>query len=150
MNGQRHKQRARPTVASGRSRRYVLWVGVFALVAQLFLTTAHIHVDEESWVDFPLAQIAPSGPATHLHAHHHGSTPEESPADAPDGHHDDKRPDCQICQLVPVVSASLAMAPVELPPPPLEPTVGPMASADVAAITATFSRPQPRAPPPLA
>jgi len=150
VNGQRYKQCARSTVASGRSRRYVLWVGIFALVAQLFLTTTHIHVDEEGWVDFPLAQILPSAAAAHLHANRYDSPSDESPADRSAGHHGSKRPDCQICQNVPVVSASLAVAPVELPPPPRELTVGSIASSDAVAVTEPFSRHRPRAPPHLA
>jgi len=148
MTISRCRSRSRAIAAS--PRHGVLSVAIFVLVAQLFLTTAHIHVDEEGWVEFPLTQISPSGPAAHIHAHHHGSAPEESAADVPDGHHDSKRPDCQICQSVPVVSASLAMAPVELPRPPCEPAIGQMASADRVAITEPFSRPRPRAPPPLA
>ena len=146
----KNRRRLRTSTGAASPRHGVLSVAIFVLVAQLFLTTAHIHVDEEGWVEFPLTQISPSGPAAHIHAHHHGSAPEESAADVPDGHHDSKRPDCQICQSVPVVSAYQAMAPVELPRPPREPAIGQMASADCVAVAEPFSRPRPRAPPSLA
>ncbi len=133
-----------------RVQRCVLRLAVFAFVAQVFLTSAHIHIDEEGWVGLPLAQISPTGPAAHLHAHHHGPIPDESPADAPAGHRDSRRPDCQICQSVPVVSASLATASVEVPRPSPQLTIGPIASSDQIAITETFSPLQPRAPPALA
>ena len=145
MTANRRNPRTRAPAAS--QRRGVLWLAIFALVAQLFLTTTHIHIDEEGWVDFPLAQISPSGPAADLRANHYGSIPDESPADAPAGHHDTKRLDCQICQNVPVVSAFLAMAPVAVPPPSQQLTVGPIANSDAVAITDAFSRHQPRAPP---
>jgi hypothetical protein len=130
-------------------QRCVLQLAVFAFVAQVFLTGAHIHIDEEGWVGLSQAQISRTGPAAHLHAHHHGPIPDESPADAAAGHHDSKRPDCQICQSVPVVSASLATASVEVPRPPPQLTIGPIASFDRIAISETFSPLQPRAPPAL-
>ncbi len=141
--------RVRSASPTHRVQRCVLQLAAFALVAQLFLATTHIHIDEEGWVDFPLAQISPTGPAAHLHAHHHGSIPDESPADAPAGHHGSKHLDCQICQSVPVVSASLATASVEVPRPSPQLTIGPIASSDRIAITETFSPLQPRAPPAL-
>jgi hypothetical protein len=132
-----------------RLQRCVLQLAVFAFVAQVFLTSAHIHIDEEGWVDLPLGQISTTGPAAHLHAHHHAPIPAGGPAHAPAGHHDSKRPDCQICQSVPVVSASLATAPVEVPRPSPQLTIGPIASSDQIAITEPFSPLQPRAPPAL-
>ena len=141
--------RVRSASPPHRVQRCVLQLAVFAFVAQVFLTSAHIPIDEEGWVDLPLAQISPSGPVAHLHAHHHGFAPDEGPADAPAGHRDPKRPDCQICQSVPVVSASLATASVEVPRPPPRLTIGPIARSDQIAITETFSPLLPRAPPAL-
>jgi len=145
-----NRRRLRTGAGAASPRHGVLSLAIFVLVAQLFLTTAHIHVDEEGWVDFSLTQISPIGSAALRHADHQGSPADESPANAPAGHHHSEHSDCQICQSVPVVSAYQATAPVELPLPPREPAIGQIASGDRVAITEPFSRPQPRAPPSLA
>ena len=144
------RRSASKCTAAASRRRGVLWLAVCAFVAQLFLTTTHIHIDEEGWVDLPLAQFSHAGPAARLHAHHHGGALDDSPANAPAGHHHYNHSNCQICQSVPVVSASLATAPIEVLPPLQELAAGLIANSDQIAITEAFSRHQPRAPPALA
>jgi hypothetical protein len=88
-------------------RHDVGWTAIVALVLQILLTTAHFHLGCQGW----------SGPSVPLYlapfpAGHPGAA---APPATPAPHHQPvSHPDCPICQTVPIVSASLAPATIEL------------------------------------
>lgn len=143
-------------------RRRVAGVTILGFILQLFLITAHIHLDEEGWIGLPLpAGVAPLSPdhyglfaRVHEGLGHHpalrqapGARQSDMPAAPANDHQHVKYPNCQICQTVPLASFSTAAATIEFTPAVLGARSYPIASRDDSRRIELHTRAQPRAPP---
>ena len=134
------RMRGRSAARLAAWRHDVGWTAIAALLLQILLTTAHFHLGWQGW-------SGPSVPLclTPFPAGHHGTAAPPAP---PASHHQPvSHPDCPICQTVPIVSASLAPATIELEHVAAEP-MSPMPTTrnDVKRVELAFQA-QPRAPP---
>lgn len=143
-------------------RRGIACLAIFGFVLQLFLLTAHIHIDEEGWIGLPLPAGAVPLPPDHygLFAGGHaelgyppalrqalGTHQSDSPVIPAGKQQRPKHPDCQVCQTVPLASSSIASIAIVLAPSTLGTAPYLITSRDAMRRIEICTCARPRAPP---